>query len=196
MRNRQAEVVQKMSDKEILFHLYITQFILLFLSIILGFILFDDWGSFSRLWSLQDWKILIYGAGSAGIVIALDFLLMKYIPKELYDDGGINKRVFQRRTIPHIFFLTMMIAFVEETFFRGILQTNIGLVLASLIFAFLHVRYLTKWVLFLSVILLSFLLGVIYELTGNLWITICSHFLIDCVFALKIRADFLTERGN
>jgi membrane protease YdiL (CAAX protease family) len=196
VKNRQAEIVQEMSDRQILYHLYLTQIILFFVTIMLGFFLFDSWKSFSSLWNLDDLNILYYGGGSATIVIGIDFILMKFIPKNLYDDGGINEKVFQTRTIAHILFLTVLIAFVEEMLFRGVLQTNIGLILASLLFALLHTRYLAKWVLFTSVVLLSFLLGVIYEITGNIWITIFSHFLIDFVSAVKIRTDFLKKIGG
>lgn len=193
MKNRQVKAIQNMSDKEVVFYLYITQLILFLITILLGFILFDNWDTFTKLWTLHDRNILIYGGGSAAIVIAIDFLLMNNIPQELFDDGGINKKAFEKRTIPHICLLTSIIAFVEEALFRGVLQTSFGLITASLIFALLHFRYLTKWLLFISVVLLSFLLGVIFERTDNLLVTVFSHFLIDFVFALKIRADYLKE---
>lgn len=88
----------------------------------------------------------------------------------------------------------MLIAFSEELLFRGVIQTHFGLLMASAIFAALHVRYLSKWFLFTMVVLLSFFLGYLYDVTGNLWVTIFAHFLIDFVLAVHIRLDYLQAK--
>lgn len=191
MGRRQADIIKHLPDKEIVFHLYLTQGILLFVSLVLGFFLFDNWSSFIKLWNWKDWNILLVGSAFALIVVLIDFLLMKWLPEAMYDDGGINERIFQRRSIPHIFILCLLISFSEEILFRGVIQTHFGLLIASSIFALLHVRYLYKWVLLTSVVLLSFLLGYIYEVYQNLWITVYAHFWIDFIFAVKLRLDYL-----
>ncbi|WP_449536787.1 CPBP family intramembrane glutamic endopeptidase [Ferdinandcohnia sp. Marseille-Q9671] len=196
MSKRQAEIIKNLEDKEIVFHLYLTQGILLLVSLGLGIFLFDKWSSFIELWKLKDWNILIIGGGIAIGVVLIDFALMQWLPKSMYDDGGINERIFQRRSIPHIFLLCLLISFTEEILFRGVIQTHFGLIVASVIFALLHVRYLYKWVLLLTVIALSFLLGYIYELYQNLWITVFAHFLIDFIFAIKLRMDYLRGSGE
>jgi uncharacterized protein len=198
-KNRQLQAIQQMSDKEILFHVYATQFLLLFVSIILGTFLFKDFQSFIELWEPDLFEIVIFGGGSALAVIFLDLFLIKMLPNEMYDDGGINQKIFQNRNVFHIFLLSVCIAFTEELLFRGIIQSHFGMVWASLIFAFLHFRYLYKWVLFLMVILLSFFLGYLFFITHNLFVPFFAHFLIDFVFALKIRKDhlnFLQNRGE
>ncbi|MDR4888752.1 type II CAAX endopeptidase family protein [Fredinandcohnia sp. QZ13] len=191
MGRRQADIIKHLPDKEIVFHLYLTQGILLVVSLVLGFFFFDNWSLFTKLWNWKDWNILFIGSAFALVVVIVDLLLMKWLPEAMYDDGGINERIFQKRSIPHIFILCLLISFSEEILFRGVIQTHFGLFIASLIFAVLHVRYLYKWVLLTSVVLLSFLLGYIYELYQNLWITVYAHFWIDFIFAVKIRADYL-----
>jgi uncharacterized protein len=187
---RQSEQIRSMSDREVLIHLYITQLLLIGVSFIIGFFLFD-WSSFQRLWHVDIPMIVGYGGGSALFVLVIDFMLMRYLPEDWYDDGGINEKIFQTRSIPHIFFLCVLIAFSEELLFRGVIQTHVGLIAASVIFAILHVRYLTKWFLLMMVVLLSFFLGYIYDITGSLWVTIFAHFLIDFVLAVNIRLDYL-----
>jgi uncharacterized protein len=123
--------------------------------------------------------------------LAIDFLLMRYLPEHWYDDGGINEKIFQNRSIPHIFFLCLLIAFSEELLFRGVIQTHFGLFVASIVFALLHVRYLEKWFLFVMVVLLSFFLGYIYQRTNSLWVTIFAHFLIDFILAIDIRLHYV-----
>ncbi|MEH7236891.1 CPBP family intramembrane glutamic endopeptidase [Bacillus sp. JJ1562] len=191
MGRRQADIIKHLPDKEIVFHLYLTQGILLVVSLVLGFFLFDNWSSFIKLWDWKDWNILLIGSAFALVVVFVDFLLMKWLPEAMYDDGGINERIFQKRSIPHIFILCLLISFSEEILFRGVIQTHFGLIIASSIFALLHVRYLYKWVLLISVVFLSFLLGYIYELYQNLWITVYAHFWIDFIFAVKLRIDYL-----
>lgn len=194
MGRRQADIIKHLPDKEIIFHLYLTQGILLIVSLVLGFFLFDNWSSFLGLWDWKDRNILIIGSAFAFMVVFVDFLLMKWLPEAMYDDGGINERIFQKRSIPHIFILCFLISFSEEILFRGVIQTHFGLFIASSIFALLHVRYLYKWVLLTSVVLLSFLLGYIYELYQNLWITVYAHFWIDFIFAVKLRIDYLRSQ--
>jgi membrane protease YdiL (CAAX protease family) len=64
----------------------------------------------------------------------------------------------------------------EETFFRGAVQQEFGLVAASLVFGLVHVgpdrRYLvwTGWA-----VMAGFLFGILYEITGGLLAPIFAH---------------------
>ncbi|MBO1513896.1 CPBP family intramembrane glutamic endopeptidase [Metabacillus bambusae] len=191
MLKKQNELIKQLTDKQIVQNLYFTQFLLLCIAIALGFFLFDQIEEFFDLWIIRDYLFVIYGIGLALIVIIVDFIIMKVAPSRLTDDGGINEKIFEKRSIPHIIVLTALIAISEEILFRGVLQTHFGIGVASLIFAILHFRYLSKWLLFTMVVLISFLLGIVYEMTETLYTTIIAHFLIDLVFAIQIRLQFL-----
>ncbi|KEF40582.1 hypothetical protein M670_00609 [Schinkia azotoformans MEV2011] len=95
MAKRQAELINQMEDKEVLFHLYLTQIMIIILTGIIGFFLFEDLESFFELWEWNPKEILLFGGGSAIIVIIIDTILMKVLPKHMYDDGGINEKVFK-----------------------------------------------------------------------------------------------------
>jgi hypothetical protein len=181
-----------MTDREVLFHLYLTQALLLIVAGVVSFFLFD-WTEWRQLWRFDLSDVLLYGVGAAALVLTADFLAMRYLPEDWHDDGGVNEKIFRNRSIPHLFFLCVLIAVTEEWLFRGIVQTHWGLWVASAIFAVLHVRYLEKWFLFFMVILLSLFLGVLYERTDSLWVTVIAHFLIDFVLALHIRLSRETE---
>lgn len=196
MAKRQAELINQMEDKEVLFHLYLTQLMIIILSSIIGFFLFEDLESFFNLWEWNMKEILLFGGGSAIIVISIDSVLMKVLPKHMYDDGGINEKVFKNRPVWHTLIICLLVALSEELFFRGVLQTHFGYLIASIVFAILHFRYLFKWALLLVVISLSFYIGWIYIITGNLLVTIFMHFLIDFVFALMIRINYLRTVSN
>ncbi|MBM6619904.1 CPBP family glutamic-type intramembrane protease [Bacillus suaedaesalsae] len=190
----QADMVKQLSERELLFHLYVTQLILIITSAVLSLFLFQDVNAFQAIWELNIRDILFYGGLTGSLVVIIDFILMKVLPEHFFDDGGINEKVFQHRSIIHIFFLSWIIAISEEWLFRGVIQTHFGLVFASLVFAMLHVRYLRRWFLFTIVMTLSFILGLLYEYTESLWVTIFAHFLIDFIFGVKIRLDYVRKQ--
>ncbi|MGG3574949.1 type II CAAX endopeptidase family protein [Bacillus gobiensis] len=191
MLNKQKELVTRLSDKELLRQLYLTQLIMLVLASSLGFFLFPDLHSFLALWNLADMRIITYGAATAVLVICIDFAAMHIFPEHMLDDGGINQRVFAKRSVPHLLLLTLTISFTEEILFRGIIQTNFGLWASSILFAILHFRYLEKAVLFIMVVGVSFLLGLVYQWTDNLFAPVAAHFMIDFVLALYIRFQYV-----
>jgi len=187
----QNEQIKQLTDNQIVQNLYFTQLLLICFSFVLGIFLFHDVYEFLQLFDIRDLQFIYYGIGTALFVIIVDFIIFKLAPKDLVDDGGINEKIFQKRSVPHIIFLTALIAVSEEILFRGVIQTHLGLLIASLIFAVLHFRYLSKWLLFIMVISISFLLGVVYEITENLYTTILAHFLIDLIFAIQIRVQYV-----
>ncbi|WP_270179093.1 CPBP family intramembrane glutamic endopeptidase [Alkalihalobacillus sp. CinArs1] len=187
MRNKQAEVVKALSDRELLLNVYLTQLSLLLISWIVGYFLFREGWFLDRIVELVWADMVLYGGGVALVVILIDIALMRLLPESAFDDGGINERIFKNRSIFHIFILSLLISISEEVMFRGVIQTHFGLVIASLLFAIIHVRYLTKPVLFSLVVGISFLLGIIYEITGNIAVTITAHFLIDFIMGCLIK---------
>ena len=193
MKKKYNELIKSLTDKELLLHLYMTQIILLAISFILGVILFDHFAYLNHL-HLKDFNIIVIGLPAGIAVVMIDLILMKYLPPSLYDDGGLNERIFKNRNILHILIIAAFVAFSEELLFRGIIQTKVGLLLASLIFAIVHYRYLFNWFLFLNIVGLSFVIGMIYEWTDNLAVTIMMHFVID--FLLGIYIKFRRSPGN
>ncbi|MFB6465970.1 lysostaphin resistance A-like protein [Cytobacillus sp. Hz8] len=197
MKNRQAEVIKQLTDKELLFHLYATQILLLTISFILGMILFDSLTGFTQLFHFNQVSSYVVG-GLVGLgVVLLDSILMRVLPERYYDDGGLNQRIFRTKGILHIAFIAGIVAISEEILFRGVIQTHVGLLISSFIFAFVHFRYLYNWFLFLNIVALSFLIGFIYYLSGNLVETIFMHFIIDFLLGLNIRlAEKKKELGQ
>lgn len=190
---KQHEIIKKLNEQQILNNLLVTQFLLLAITIVLALILFPSITEMTVLFQWDLKEILLYGGGASFLVLTVDYLLMKKLPEHHFDDGGINEKLFRSRTTVEIILLCMLIATTEELLFRGVLQSKFGLIMASVIFAILHIRYLFKWVLFFMVIAVSFLLGIVYEVTENLWVVIFSHFLIDFIFALTIRHQYLKK---
>lgn len=187
MRDKYSDIVKELTDRELLFHLYLTQLLLLVISLILGFLLFDSFSDFTALFNWADINIIMIG-GTAGIIVVLiDLALMRVLPSSYYDDGGLNNKIFRSPSLFQIAFITLLVAFSEEILFRGVIQTNFGLIVSSIIFALVHYRYLFNWFLFLNVVLLSFLIGFVYYFTENLVVTILMHFIIDFLLGMSIK---------
>ncbi|MGH3089626.1 MAG: lysostaphin resistance A-like protein [Rubrobacteraceae bacterium] len=85
----------------------------------------------------------------------------------------------------------------EEMFFRGVLQEEFGLVVASIIFGLVHVgpdrRYLvwTAWA-----ILAGFLFGFLYETTGGLLAPTLAHVLHNAATLLLWKQSREKKRGT
>ncbi|KZR60266.1 CPBP family intramembrane glutamic endopeptidase [Pseudobacillus badius] len=186
-KNKQADLIRDMSSKEVLQAFYVTQLLLLLLSLIIGSFIFKEAAEFTRLfkWSLTD--IFLLGGGAGLLVVMLDLYLMSKLPKKYYDDGGINEKLFGGRSAADIFLIALLVAVAEEILFRGIIQTTFGFIPASILFAIIHVRYLSQWYLTMNVILLSFGIGWLFEWTGNLAAVMAMHFVIDFLLGLAIR---------
>lgn len=194
MKKKYDDIIKELSDKEIVFHLIATQLLLLTVAACLGWFLFDSMAEFFTLFKWQDKNIWLVG-GVAGIaIVLLDLLLMKILPRSYYDDGGLNERLFRNKTIGQIALIAAAVAISEELLFRGVLQTHFGLIVSSLLFALIHYRYLFKWFLFVNIVALSFLIGYLYDLTGNLLVTIFMHFLIN--FLLGCVICFFTPKKH
>lgn len=186
MKNKQAELIKKMTDRELHINLLITQLLLLTVSVIAVWIVFDRTSDFLQLFAFS-WTDIGIGAGGALLIFLSDVIQMKVLPKETQDDGGVNQRIFQSLPYPMVPAAALLIAVSEEVLFRGVLQANAGLFWASVIFACVHYRYLFNPYLFMNVMAASFFIGFVFEWTGSLTACIFMHFLLDCMLGLLIK---------
>ncbi|WP_027964488.1 CPBP family intramembrane glutamic endopeptidase [Halalkalibacillus halophilus] len=185
--NSHQKKIERLSNKELIMNVYASQVLFIVIAILLSLLLFDSFDVFLDLFQFNWLEILIFGGIPAIIIVFIDIILIRLLPKKAYDDGGINEKLFKSLSIPHIFIITLVIAFAEELLFRGVIHTFAGYIIASLLFALIHFRYLKKTVLLISVLLLSFVIGYMYELTNNLLVPITAHFLIDFLLGIYYR---------
>jgi uncharacterized protein len=200
MKNKHEELIKEMSEKEILFHLYLTQGMVLLIAFVLGLVIYKDIFFFKNLLKWNDWSILSIGITFGLTVVIIDIFLMKTLPKSFYDDGGLNDKIFGNKNVFHIAWIALLVAFSEELLFRGIIQTELGMIAASIIFAIVHYRYLSHWFLLMNILLLSFFIGYVFHLTNNLAVTFMTHFIIDfllgCLIMIKNKKLRLVKDVN
>ncbi|PKG24150.1 CPBP family intramembrane glutamic endopeptidase [Niallia nealsonii] len=185
--NKEAyfQLIKELSEKQLIKHLYLTQLLLLTIAFILHTFIFKS-STLKELF-IVDVNEMWLGFAAGVAVVIFDVILMKCLPAEYNDDGGLNHRIFSARNPLHIAFIAFVVAFVEELLFRGILQTHLGLWISSIIFAVIHYRYLFNWFLFANIIILSLIIGVLFEWTENILVTIIMHFMIDFLLGIIIR---------
>ncbi|PPA71288.1 CPBP family intramembrane glutamic endopeptidase [Jeotgalibacillus proteolyticus] len=184
MRN-QEEAIRQMTGYQLYRYAILTQIFLLLASIIGGIFAFN---AISQFFDLFNFNLTYIVAGiMLGILIAAaDLALMNHLKESYYDDGGVNEKIFSSLTPVKIVWFSLIVAISEELFFRGIIQTNTNLWVASLLFAAVHVRYLRHWYLALNILILSFIIGGVYEWTASLWTVISLHFTVNTMLGLYV----------
>jgi len=181
---RQPIDPRQLTDRDVFVSFYGSQLFLLIVAIA-GSLFFVP--QMRSLFSFSFFDVVILGAGSGVVIALLEVALERLVPETWLDDGGINRRVFQAFSYKHMVLALVLVAFIEEMLFRGVIQTCWGLVVASFIFAFVHIRYLKKPLMFLMALLLGFYLGWLYKYTGSLLPSITTHFIIDVLLGFVLK---------
>ncbi|HLS23454.1 MAG TPA: type II CAAX endopeptidase family protein [Pseudogracilibacillus sp.] len=184
---KHRELIEKISPKELKKTVYLSQLLFLFIGIGLAFVFFDRIEAFTSLFIFDLEEIFYYGVLLAFVLIIIELILYNAIDQKHFDDGGINEKLFRNQSVGSIFFIALTVAICEELLFRGVIQTTFGYLFASSLFVVLHTRYLKKPVLLGLLIVTSFLIGFIFEVTSNLLVTITFHFVVDFVLGLYIK---------
>ncbi|QGQ96915.1 CPBP family intramembrane metalloprotease [Paenibacillus psychroresistens] len=177
--------INEISDRMLLMNLYITQALTVFIGVIILF--FQRNNIFMDLKDFNVIKILAWGIGYAGLFLAINMILSRFVPEDVSDDGGVNDKLFGNRPLWHIFVISTVVAICEEILFRGAIQHAIGAYWTSILFAAIHIRYLKHWIMTALVFGVSYGLGWIYIQTGSLWTPIVAHLVIDLVMGCIIR---------
>lgn len=173
-----------MDRRWLLWNLILTQLLLTVLAVCLLWVQ----GRFTvKLWMPAGPEVWGIGLLIGLLVISLEWGLYQLVPPDWMDDGGLNRFLFQRLSIWEIFALAVWVAVAEEILFRGALQYWLGITGTSLLFTFVHFRYLKRWLLMVMLFAVSLLLGWVTEQTGSLVSAICAHFVLNFIGGLLIR---------
>ncbi|MGK5508075.1 CPBP family intramembrane glutamic endopeptidase [Brevibacillus formosus] len=133
-------------------------------------------------WNAVLWAVFI----AAGIIIA-SIAMDHYLPKRWQDDGSINEKVFGTMLPSTTILVCMVVGVGEEWLFRGVIQSLTGNFWSSLIFTLIHIRYLKKPLMIISVFGTSWILGLLFAHYQSLWPSIVAHILIDVMLAFYLQ---------
>ena len=99
--------------------------------------------------------------------------------------------------------IAIMSGVAEELFFRGVVQAQFGIWIASAVFGLAHIWKKTAIVYGMYAALMGLVFGGIYEYRGNLWVPILAHIVNNFVaMVYYIRhiftssASHMTEEGS
>lgn len=92
-----------------------------------------------------------------------------------------------------ILLLSILSGFCEEVLFRGVLQAQIGVFAASLIFGIFHDPSFKQRAYVILAALAGLALGFLYQWTGNLWSCIVAHAAHNFVAMISLRYFFKSQ---
>jgi len=130
----------------------------------------------------------VVGLLAAGVVIGLSHQLTEHTRGGRALARGLAA-LLGPLEMRHVVVLALVSGVAEEAFFRGALQPRVGLFWASVIFGVVHFiprPEFRLWTLFS--LLAGFLLGFLFEATGNLVAPVVTHVVVNGVnLALLVR---------
>ena len=140
--------------------------------------------------SFADWGWCALGLICSMVVL---FVFLKIIPmKHMYNPNvrlladSFDIRFLALYFIPN--------GFYEELLFRGTLQPLLGLVPAALIFALVHISYYKKPIVLVETFIQGLVLGVLFQITGSIWVTTVAHAAFNTLQTWMIKEDVIKYR--
>lgn len=149
-----------------------------------------------EMFRFPEWSGLTWAGCVIAAIVILSIGMEKYLPERWQDDGSVNKKIFGSMSFATTLFVCMAVGLGEEWLFRGVIQSFAGNFWTSLLFTLVHVRYLTKPLMVLSVFGTSWLLGMLFIYSGSLWSSIVAHIGIDLLLAFYLQATMKKEKGE
>ena len=154
------------------------------------------WRGYLERWpgSGAAWLPCVLGLGAGLAVVLLSRLCMRFEPFVWLTEAF--SEFLRGTTDRQVVLFAALSGLGEEALFRGVLQNEFGLVVATVLFAALHVgpsrRYLV-WTAFAAVV--GLLLGTLYLWTGSLIAPIVAHGTIN-LFNLRYLARYRARSGE
>lgn len=130
---------------------------------------------------VEPWNDVGLGLLAGGVVVLLSRQLTRHT---LWGQrlAFVLGSLLGQLSVAECVLLAALSGVAEEAFFRGALQPQVGLVAASLLFGLAHFaprRELLPWTAFS--VAAGFLLGTLFDATGNLVAPVLAHALINAV---------------
>ncbi len=133
----------------------------------------------------------VTGVSAGLLLLAVNYVIVEYgsrynvifrnIKQLIQDDVS---PLFQHIGIGAVLFIAIISGVAEEIFFRGVLQAQFGIWVASCIFGLAHIWKKAAIPYGIYAALIGLVFGAIYTLSGNLWIPILAHIVNNFVAIL------------
>lgn len=138
---------------------------------------------------------LAFGLVYAGFLVFVNYCLLRVLPptkpvqavRSFY--RGVVQPLFREATALDILGISLAAGIGEELLFRGALQSEFGIVLASVAFGLAHVGGRESIAFGLWVFVLGIGLGVLVPLTGGILAAVVAHVIYDAAAMSYMRYD-------
>lgn len=101
--------------------------------------------------------------------------------------------LFAHARIPDILFISLLAGCAEEILFRGVIQPELGIIFASILFGLIH--FITPAYMLMAT-LMGFYIGFFFEQFSSILIPIQIHFLYDLGLLMYIKYFMMGETGR
>jgi len=122
------------------------------------------------------------GIGAGILLLTVNYLAVEYGARYISFFRKIKQLIeqdvsplFKNLHLGIIGLIAILSGASEEIFFRGVLQSQIGLLLSSTIFGLTHIWKTTAIPYGIYAAIIGLYFGVLYTLTDNLWVPIIAH---------------------
>ena len=138
---------------------------------------------------------VVLGFLTAAVFMLVNWYLLRLAPDVIgvREFRGIYKTTlkptFRKVKVFDIVVISAAAGIGEELFFRGVLQPEIGVLFAALIFGLLHTGGRGTWIYGMWVAMMGAVLGVVTIVSGGLLAAILAHTTYDAVALFYIRSD-------
>lgn len=145
---------------------------------------------------------IFYGLLACLPLVALNFLLfgplcerIRFLHGCFYLRDRVVKPIADELDYISAFCTAFAAGIGEELFFRGLIQTEFGIHVASLLFAFLHFGPAIRSYYFIALIyaVFGYYFGYLRVYTGSLWVPILAHGTYDYLALLYMRYVYVKK---
>ena len=128
-----------------------------------------------------NFKLLIEGIGIGFALAVAGYLFYLFTKKtkrfpetvELFEQ--MLAPTFSNFKVFDLISLSLISGFCEEIFFRGLMLSTFGIVIASIAFGLLHLPGKKFWIYAIWATGSGFILGWLFLISGSLWLPITAH---------------------
>lgn len=124
----------------------------------------------------------ILGVIAGVLLLALNYVVIEYGARYSHILRTLKSLVeadvsplFRHVDLQTIVGIALISGVAEELFFRGVLQAQFGIWIASIVFGLAHVWKKTAIYYGIYAALMGLIVGNMYSLSGNLWVPILAH---------------------
>ncbi len=134
-----------------------------------------------------------------GLSVTIVYLIGALLSSRMFNWAINLDKVFRQILTPfsyvQIVFLALLSGFVEEWFFRGVLQPRFGIILTSIVFGLSHfLPERTLWFWSVTSFAISIVFGLIFKNSGSLLLLALMHSAIN--FVLLWRLNHSADRSH